>query len=206
MSIIFRIIVVLLSLAALYTVYGIGHFKWMNHYVVTPKADFLVNGNKDSKETVVEFTYYQCGWCKETSLVMEEVLKLRKDLRHVVRPVVFGGESEETDKLTKIALAAGLQGKFWEIHQAFIEYPELEIPEDFIEETALLYGIDYNQLIEDSNGKEVAKIAKSNLVALEHTGMVSVPSFAINNKTYAIDEKAPDLKFLLSLIAQAEQK
>jgi protein-disulfide isomerase len=206
MSIIYRIIVVLLCLAAAYSIYGIAHFKWMNHYLVNPKVDFLVDGNVESKETIVEFTYYQCGWCKEASLATQELLKLRKDLRHVIRPVIFGGESEQTDRLTKIALAAGLQGKFWEIHQAFIEYPELEIPDDFIEETALLYGIDYAQLIKDSNGKKVDKIARSNLTALEHSTMISVPSFVINNKSYAIENGAPDLKFMLTLVAKAEEK
>ena len=39
-------------------------------------------------------------------------------------------------------MAAGLQGKFKEMHEAILEYPEMSVPDSFIEETAALYGID----------------------------------------------------------------
>lgn len=203
MSIFYRIVVVLLAVAAIYSLYGIVHFKWISHKVQFPSAEFLVAGDKQSQTTFVEFTYYECEYCKKVSALSEEALKVRKDLRYVVRPIVFGGENETGDKLVKIAIAAGLQDKFWDMHKAFIEYPEAEIPDDFIEETALLYGLDYDKLIKDSEGKRVQEIADSNLSAMEFSGVPSVPSFYINNKTYVVSEDEPNLKDLLTVISTA---
>lgn len=206
MSIVFRILIVLLIIAGGYSLFGIVYFKWMDRNVQNPAAEFLVTGNPDGEATFVEFTYYPCGWCKEVGQITDDAMNVRKDLRHVIRPVIFLNEEDERgDELTKIALAAGLQGKFLEMHNAFLEYPELDIPDDFIEETALLYGIDYEQLIEDSKSKKVEKIAKKNLQALEHTGIPSVPSFYINNKTYVIDERALELKEILTIITNSEK-
>jgi protein-disulfide isomerase len=213
MSIFYRIVLILLALAAAYSLYGIIHFKWMEHSVRNPDTEFLIAGNEEADETLVLFTYYQCGYCKEIDPLIEEVLKVRKDLRYVVRPVVFAHEEmddetrqafEEADKYTRLALAAGLQGHFWDLHRALMEYPEMEIPDDFIEETAGLYGIDYDQLIKDSNSKQVKKLARSNLAALEYTGIPLVPSFMINNKTYNVSDSLPDLKQLLTIISSAE--
>ena len=125
--------------------------------------------------------------------MIKEILEVRKDIRYVIRPVIFGIEGDE--KSTKLAIAAGLQGKFSEMHDAFLEYPKQKIPDDFIKETASLYGIDYDLLIKDSEGKEVQKIMKDNLKAFEHSGLYSVPSFMIKDKFYIVtDENLPDLK------------
>ena len=63
---------------------------------------------------------------------MEEVLQIRKDIRYVARPISFGHEeTKEMDKLSTLVLAAGLQGKFWEFHKAFLEYPEQNIPDSW---------------------------------------------------------------------------
>lgn len=205
MSIFYRILIVLLIIAASYTLFGIGHFKWMYSKVNNPSATFQVQGNQNADITLVEFINYGCGYCKDLHPTIQELLQIRKDLRYVVRPVIFS-EEDTAYKITSLAFAAGLQGKFDEIHGAFLEYPENVIPDDFIEETALLYGVDYDQMVTDSQGKKVKKIIKENLSAFEHVGLQSVPSFMIKDKIYVVtNEELPDLQKLLNMISSAEQ-
>jgi protein-disulfide isomerase len=205
MRYIFWIITVLLILAAGYSLIGIGHFKWMYHSVNNPRAEFLVSGDKTSDIIVIEFLNYGCGYCKELHPIIKELQQVRKDVRYVTRPIIFDDDPSK-EKASRIVIAAGLQGKFNEIHEAFLEYPEEDIPDNFIEETALLYGLDYERLIKDSNGKEVLKILDNNLAALEHVGITSVPSLMIGDKIYiATDSGLPDLKQLLNLIANASK-
>lgn len=184
--------------------FGILHFKWMYHSVNNPKANFQITGNQNADITLVEFISYSCEYCRQVHPAVKEALEIRKDIRYIARPLAFGQENSQ--RLTRIVLAAGLQGKFWELHDAFLEYPETEIPDEFIEETALLYGLDYKKLIEDSESKKVRKMAENNMAALEHAGIKSVPSFVIGGRIYVIGNSGvPDLKQLLEIIAQAEQ-
>lgn len=203
MKIFYRIILILLAIAAAYSLYGIIHFKWMYHRVDNPKAEFFVSGNPNGSVTVVEFINYGCIHCKNLHPVMKEALSVRKDVRYVVRPIAYG--EGFTDRLTRIVIAAGLQGKFWDLHDAFLEHPEPDIPDDFIEETALLYGLDYEQLMNDADGKKVRKLADNNYAVLEHVGIYSIPSFVVGQKIYRIEETIPTLKNILSMITEAEK-
>lgn len=122
MSYLYKFLILILVLAAGYTLFGIGHFKWTAHKVGNPNAQFLISGNISSNETLVEFLNYGCGYCKEIYPIVEELKQVRKDLRLIVRPITLGDPAK--DKLTRLALAAGLQNKFNEMHAAFLEYPE----------------------------------------------------------------------------------
>lgn len=217
MSIFYRIIIILLIVAAGYSLFGIGHFKWMYYRVVHPKADFIVKGNQESDQVLVEFVNYNCGYCKQINPTVKELLDVRKDIKYIVRPVSFKlftidennpeGEGKPVeDKTTKIVFAAGLQGKFWEMHDAVLEYPEMEIPDSFFEETANLYGIDYDQLIKDSNSDKVKKLIDENIDVFNHVGLYSVPTFMMNENIYAVrNEKLPELKELLDFVSSAEK-
>lgn len=223
MSIFYRIIIILLVITAGYSLYGIGHFKWMYHRVDHPKADFQISGNLQSDLTLIEFINYNCGYCRQLNPVVKELLEVRKDIRYITRPVSFKifeqeGEQEENtegeqqqpkeieDKITKMIFAAGLQGKFWELHDAILGHPDLEIPDGFIQETATLYGLDYDQMAKDAEDKKVQKIMDENLAVFDHIGLYSVPSFMMNGKIYSItDENLPDLKKLLDFIVSAEK-
>lgn len=222
MSIFYRIIVILLIIAAGYSLYGIGHFKWMYYRVDHPKADFQIGSNPQADLTLIEFINYNCGYCRQLHPVVKELLDVRKDVRYIVRPISFKifEEDKEAEKIegqdkkykeiedntTKMVIAAGLQGKFWEIHNAILEYPDLELPEDFIQETANLYGLDYDQLVKDAESKKVQKIIDENIAVFDHVGLYSVPSFMMNGKIYSVtDENLPDLKKLLDFIVSAEK-
>lgn len=217
MSVFYRIIVILLILAAGYTLYGIGHFKWMYHRIDTPKAEFQITGNIDAEPTLVEFTNYYCGYCKVLAPVFREVVQIRKDIRFITRPIKFSFPApEETedgqttgpfeDTYTAMVIAAGLQGKFWEMHEAVLEYPSIEIPESFFEETAALYGLDYEKMVTDSKSKEVEAIIKENFSAFEFSGIPSVPAFMFNGQIFIITQQEQiDLKTILDMITAAEK-
>jgi predicted DsbA family dithiol-disulfide isomerase len=131
--------------------------------------------------------------------VIEELKQVRKDVRFIIRPIPFQEVAEE--KAPYIAIAAGFQGKFEEFNKAFLEYPEEKIPDDFIKETAELYGLDYDQLIKDSEGEKVEDILTHGMNAMQHAAINSVPSFIIKNKIYIVtNDGIPDLKQLLNII------
>jgi protein-disulfide isomerase len=198
---IFRVFIVLLVLAGLYSLFGIGYFSWTYHRLENPKGDFQVMENESANITMVEFLNYGCGYCKDLHPVINEALTIRKDVEYVARPILYGEEGTPTDRLSRYVLAAGLQDGFWEMHEAVLSYPDIDVPDSVIQETAELYGIDYDQLIKDANSERVEKLAQDNLDAMQQAGITSVPSFSIDKKIYIVaDENLPALRNILNII------
>lgn len=205
MTYIYKFLWGVLILGFAYTAFGIVQFKWMHHQINNPAEEFQVYGNPDADITFVEFLNYSCGYCKELHPTIQKLLEVRKDIKVVVRPIAFDAITEDgapdPDMITRIAFAAGLQGKFKEFHAAFLEYPEPIIPDSFIEEIAMLYGINYDQLMSDSRSAPVEKITDQHWKLFGQFGLTSVPSFVMNGQPYIVtDESLPDLKQLLSML------
>lgn len=181
----------------------------MYHSVNKPKAEFLASGNATSNINFIIFTTYSCGYCKDLYPVIKELKEVRKDIQFITHPIGFS--NGETRRLVEVSIAAGLQGKFSEMHEALMEYPlpkeeDATISEDFINETASLYGMDIEKFSEDRASASVQKIIDKANSALSNAGITSVPSFIINDKIYVVsNESLPELKDLLDIITQAEE-
>ena len=117
MSMLFRVFIVILVLAASYALFEIYRFSSMGYAVRSTKAEFVVQGPDKPTATMVEFLDYNCGFCRELHPAIKDFLDIRKDVRYIARPIAVLGEGSE--RLARIALAAGLQDKFWEMHDAF---------------------------------------------------------------------------------------
>ena len=138
---------------------------------------------------------------------MKELREVRKDIQFITHPIGF--YEGETRRLVEVSIAAGLQGKFSEMHEALMEHPlpeeEQTISEDFINETASLYGMDIEKFSKDRASAKVQKIIDKANRALDNAGITSVPSFMINDKIYVVtNESLPELKDLLDIVTQAE--
>jgi len=179
----------LVILAALYSATGVAFFKWNQYKVEHPKANFQIINNGSNEITIVDFTNYRCGYCKGMQDTIKEALSLQKNIRYVPRPVLLGINPEaekiqEPAELAKLAMAAGMQGKFEAMHTMFMEYPDAIIPEDLIKETAELYGIDYAKMVEDSQSETVKKYLDNNIKDMVGFGIETIPSYIINKDIY----------------------
>ena len=197
----------LVTLAALYSLTGISVLKWSTYQVQNPKAEFLILNSGTNDITIVDFTNYRCRFCKQMHSTIKEARALQKNIRYVPRPILFGiaedAKPEDIQRpamLEKLVIAAGLQGKFEEMHNSFMEYPKDVIPQDFIEETANLYGIDYAKMVEDSEGDEVQNILKDNMKDMMGYRIPSLPSYIINKNIYVVGDTMPSLTEFLTMI------
>ncbi len=204
------LLVGLLTLVALYFSYGIVFLKWQYYQVEHPKANFQIIDNEQNNLTIVDFTNYRCGYCKSMHTVVGEALKLNKNVRYIPRPILFPLDPKATIKqepveLERLVIAAGMQGKFQEMHNSFMEYPDGIIPEELIKETAELYNIDYERMIKDSQGEEVQKYLDDNMDDMLGLNIQSIPSYIIGKNIYVVKEGLPSLKDFLTMIANEEK-
>jgi len=210
MKYIFYFFSLLLVLAGLYTVYGIATIQYNYYKVKNPAAKFQTfpRTEKTARHLkIVDFTNYRCGGCKKMFPTLMEMRELHPDVTYVPRLITLPENPQAPDlqqpaRLVEIAIAAGLQGRFTEFHQTFMEYPDFLIPEAVIEETANLYGLDYGQLVADAKGEAVEKILAQNKKDANRLSIYSIPSYILNQNIYIMGKDAPSLKDILDMVAQ----
>lgn len=95
-------------------------------------------GNPEGTVTLVEFTDYSCGYCRQSAADVERLVAENPDLRVVIReyPIL----RPESADAARMALAAAQQGKYAAFHEAMFDLgtPSAET----IEAAATRAGVD----------------------------------------------------------------
>ena len=79
-------------------------------------------GNPNGTVVLVEFLDYQCGHCKKMSTTVSNLISKNKDLKVLVKELPILGDA--STYAAKVALAANQQGKFSQVHSAFLNTTE----------------------------------------------------------------------------------
>ncbi|MEI9900385.1 MAG: DsbA family protein [Hyphomicrobium sp.] len=142
-----------------------------------PNADLAGNPNGDI--TVVEFFDYNCGYCKRG---LHDIIKL-VDTDPKVR-VVFKELpilSKGSEEASRVAIAAGKQGKYWDMHRAMLEAKGVMNEASALAIAGKL-GLDIDKLKKDMASPEVdAEIKKSEALA-KKMGVNGTPHFLIGDR------------------------
>ena len=142
-----------------------------------PNADLAGNANGDI--TVVEFFDYNCGYCKRG---LHDVIKLVESdpkVRVVFKelPILSKGSEEAS----RVAIAAGKQGKYWDMHKAMLE-AKGQMNEANALQIATKLGLDIDKLKKDMASPEVeAEIKKSEALA-KKMGVNGTPHFLVGDR------------------------
>lgn len=199
----FRVILVCVILAASYAAFEIASVWRSFDMVQNPEVDFTTkNAGNQTNLTIVEFISYECTFCRQAYPVLDDFAKTNPDVRLVVRPVPLVGLFSET--AAEIAMAAGLQGKFWEMNDAIIGYGNIP-DERFYRDTAELLGLDYEKMVKDAEGAKVQDLVGDNAEALQRAGITSLPAIMVGKTVYQIDKRLT-LNDLISMVAAERAK
>ena len=143
-----------------------------------------VRGNlKKAKVVIYEFTDLQCPFCNRASSTLEEIEKTYGDKVAIVslaKPLPFHKEAEPA---ARAALAAGKQGKFWEMRALLFENQRAMKgdPEIFVR-LANDLGLDIKKFEKDMNAPAIAKQVKADLEMADKLGVTGTPTFFVNDK------------------------
>jgi protein-disulfide isomerase len=139
------------------------------------------HGPDDALVTMVEFSDFQCPFCKKVTGTLEEIKeKYKGDLRLVFRqrPLPMHPEAREG---AKAALAAHRQGKFWEMHDKLFATPS-----DMSKPTFMRYaqelGLDTAMFELDLESAEIAQMIKDDEALADRLGSRGAPAFFINGR------------------------
>ncbi len=170
------------------------------HLDVTSDDDPYL-GNKDAKITIIEFSDYQCPFCRKARPILNDLLAKRGDKIKIVYrdfPLAF-------HKNAKIAAAAAEcadeQGAFWEYNELLFDN-QRSLDVENLKKYAKSIGLDvekFNHCLD--SGKQNIEVEKD-VADAKIAGISGTPSILING--YYISG-VPSLAYLEEVIADVER-
>lgn len=143
------------------------------------RSNAPVAGNPNGDIAVVEFFDYNCGYCKKAYLDIAKLVEKDSKVRLVMKelPILSKGSEEAS----KVALAAKLQGKYWEAHRALIS-----MRGEANEQTALKavekLGLDMAKLKKDMESPEVKGEITFVRELAQKMGIQGTPHFLVGDR------------------------
>lgn len=152
-------------------------------------------GNSNAKVIVIEYADYQCPGCGTASPKMKELAEKYKDnMLLIFRNFPIASSHPNARAASATAEAAGLQGKFWEMHQLlFVSQNEWSKAnatdrDKVFQSYAERLGLDVNKLKTDIASESVKKKIDFDLALGRKQKVNATPSFYINGKLVEMDE------------------
>lgn len=140
-----------------------------------------VAGNPKGDITVVEFFDYNCGYCKKSFPDISKLIEGDKNVRVVFKelPIL----SKQSEEASRVALAARMQGKYWEVHRAIFETRGPSSEATALKAAEKVAGIDMAKLKADMNSQEVNnELAKTKELAAK-MGINGTPHFLVGDRS-----------------------
>ncbi|WFL78583.1 DsbA family protein [Altererythrobacter arenosus] len=138
-----------------------------------------VLGNPNGSKVLVEFTDYNCPYCKSSQADVARLIEQDPDLKIVIRewPIFQGSELS-----TRMALAAAMQGKYAAFHDAMFRLAPAT-PESIIQ-AANEAGLDLERAKTDGQSPEVdAEMARNHSLA-QQLGFTGTPSWVTQDQAF----------------------
>ncbi|MEK7603753.1 MAG: DsbA family protein [Patescibacteria group bacterium] len=186
---------VLISAAVIYSNGGLGGTARIGDPVVAPKAvstdDDAYLGDKDAPVVIIEFSDYQCPFCRSfwrdtLPLIKSEYIASGK-VRFVYRdfPLDMHPGAMPAAQATECAEE---QGKFWEMHdRIFIEQEKqgggtVQFGVDDLKKWAAGIGLNVSELSSCLNSQKYAEEVKKDLNDGQTAGVSGTPGFFVNGR------------------------
>ncbi len=139
----------------------------------------LSRGNANAPITLIEFSDFECPYCRRAQPVLRSLEKEYGDkIRFVFRhyPLPF---HEQAPKASEAAQCAADQGQFWQFHAALFTEGTALAPAD-LKKTAGKLGLKQNQFDEClDSGRHAGRVAQDTAEG-KQLGITGTPTFFVN--------------------------
>jgi protein-disulfide isomerase len=146
-----------------------------------PLGASAAKGPATAKVTVVEFSDFQCPFCSRVGPTIEQLMKdyagqVRVVFKH--NPLPF---HKDAPLASEAALAAGDQGKFWEMHDKLFANQRALSRAD-LERYATELGLDMNAFKASLDGNKHKGQIDADMRVAQQFGAMGTPNFFINGR------------------------
>lgn len=161
-------------------------------------------GAKNAKATLVEFSDMQCPYSKRVQPTIAGLLEAYpNDFRHVYKnfPLRF---HKRALPAAKACVAAGWQGKFWEMHNLVYENPR-KLEDADLEAYAEKIGLDVKRFEKDMKSAKAEQAVEEDMKEATRVQVTGTPTLFLNGKRVR-DRSLEGMKQQIQAILKAKDK
>lgn len=171
-----------------------------------------VFGKQDSKVTLVEYGDFQCPGCKGMHPTVKTLTeKYEGQLTFVFRNFPLTQAHPNALVAAAAAESAGLQGKYWEMHDTLFTnqdaWKSASVKERIgvFEKYAQQLGLNIETFKTDIASEKVTKKIKYDMAIGNNINVKSTPTFILNGKELTQAEWSDPVKFEAAIVAQLKE-
>ena len=136
-------------------------------------------GNKKSKQIIVEFVDYNCGYCKKTLPIISKLMKNFENIQVVF--IDYPILSETSEIAARASLAANEQNVYFEYHSILLNNTK-SINENFLYKVAEELELDIEKFKEDMGSLKIKENIINNIKFANSLKIRGTPTFIIGNQ------------------------
>lgn len=149
-----------------------------------------VQGTDGAAITIVEFGDYQCPYCGDAFPIIQEIQDtFGSQIKFVFRNFPLRESHQYAFSAALAAEAAGLQGKFWEMHDALYEN-QYRLNGELFAELAENLELDVEKFEADIKSVEISEKVDADFESGIRSGVNGTPSFYVNGTKFDGDASA----------------
>jgi protein-disulfide isomerase len=142
------------------------------------------SGPDDAPVTLVEYGDFECPYCGMAHPIVQAAQRdLGTQLRFVFRHFPLAEAHPHARLAAQAAEAAGVQGRFWEMHDMLFEHQNALDVADLVGYAESL-GLDSAQFARDLESGTYAKKARDDFRSGVRSGVNGTPTFFVNGTRY----------------------
>jgi protein-disulfide isomerase len=146
---------------------------------VIPAEGIIQMGDENAKNTIIEFMDYFCGYCKKVHPELMQIASEREDTRIIFlqHPIL----SESSKLLANMAIAANIQNKGIDFHNALFEV-EGNLNNEKLKQIIKNLELNDAKLNIDITKNEINNIVKLSSFLANGSGARGTPTFFVNEE------------------------
>lgn len=152
-----------------------------------------IKGSMEAPVTLVEYSDFQCPACQAAAPQLNDLLdqfdgKFNLEFRHFPLRSIHGN----AQLAGQAAEAAGMQGKFWEMHDALYEHQaewsQSFNPTRYFKKYAEGLDLNLDRFVYDMESEKVKNVVNAGFDEATEMNLPGTPSFTVNGEKIDINE------------------
>ena len=143
-----------------------------------------VRGDPDAPVELVEYGDYECPYCGLAHPIVQELeRRIGQLFKFAFRHFPLAQVHPHARNAAYAAEAAGMQGRFWEMHDILFDNQQNLTDRDLLAYAQAL-GLDIRQFIADMGSQEVAQKVRDDFMSGVRSGVNGTPTFFIDGQRH----------------------
>ena len=161
-------------------------------------------GPSDAPVTIVEFSDFQCPYCKQAAISLKPVIEgYGSNIRLVFKQMPLSIHPDAF-KAAQASVCAAEQGKFWEFHDVLFGSGDLS--EQALKKHALNLGLKMNQFNTCLSSETSAAVVRRDMQEAMRADVQGTPTFFVNGRIVRGIRNVEDFKNVIDQALQQEHK